>query len=77
MESFRWFSSAGDWEKHFSNFERQLVLFVGPVVMYFIGKKLKSKYGLDRDVRKSLYNSCDTWTKAIKKVKQKRKENYF
>lgn len=34
--------------------------------MYFIGKRLKRKYGLKNDVRQSFYDECNYWMKAVK-----------
>jgi microsomal prostaglandin-E synthase 2 len=34
---------AGEWEKHFSAWERYLVIYVGAYAMWIIGKRLKKK----------------------------------
>jgi microsomal prostaglandin-E synthase 2 len=65
LRSFRYFSDVGEWEKHFSFWERNLVIYLGASVMYFVGKKLKKKHCLKDDVRLSLYDACRHWTKAI------------
>ena len=67
LAAFQWFNIAGDWETHFSTWERYLVIYVGSAVMWLLGKRLKSKYGLEQDVRQSLYMDCRIWTAAVKK----------
>jgi len=70
LRSFRYFSVVGEWDKHFSAWERYLVIYVGASAMYLIGKKLKKKHCLKDDVRLSLYDSCRHWMKAIGKDRQ-------
>ncbi|XP_046370270.2 prostaglandin E synthase 2-like [Haliotis rufescens] len=70
LQAFHYFSDVGEWEKNFSGMERQIVIYLGATVMYFIGKMLKNKYKLKDDVRESLYDSCREWTKALSKKKQ-------
>ncbi|ESP00899.1 hypothetical protein LOTGIDRAFT_180368 [Lottia gigantea] len=65
LATFRYFSDVGDWEKNFSRFERLMVIYVGATVMYFVGKMLKKKHKLKKDVRESLYDSCREWTRAL------------
>lgn len=67
LAAFQWFDTAGDWANHFSTWERYLVIYVGAAAMWLIGKRLKYKYGLDQDVRESLYMDCRTWMSAVKK----------
>ena len=67
LAAFRWFDIAGDWVNHFSAWERYLVIYVGAAAMWLIGKRLKNKYGLEKDVRKSLYSDCRIWTAEVKK----------
>ncbi|KAK7084408.1 hypothetical protein SK128_013069 [Halocaridina rubra] len=67
LQAFRWFSKAGNWEEHFANWERLLVLYVGAAAMFFIGKNLKRRHKLRDDVRESFYEDINTWLKAIKK----------
>jgi len=67
LEAFRWFSVAGDWEQHFSWWERELVIYLGAAVMFLLGKRLKKKYKLQEDVRESLYYECDVWVKAVER----------
>lgn len=40
---------------------------VGATVMYFIGKRLKKRHGISKDVREDMYLACKTWTKELKK----------
>lgn len=67
LAAFQWFDKAGDWVNHFSTWERYLVIYVGAAAMWLIGKRLKYKYGLDQDVRESLYLDCKIWMNAVKK----------
>ncbi|XP_043215213.1 prostaglandin E synthase 2-like isoform X1 [Amphibalanus amphitrite] len=66
LQAFRWFSETGDWERLFSNWERLLVIYVGAAAMYGIGKILKRRHNLKSDVRESLYEACDTWTRELR-----------
>lgn len=43
LQAFEYFSEVGEWEQNFSTLERQVVIYVGATVMYFIGKILKTK----------------------------------
>jgi hypothetical protein len=43
LESFRWFSTAGNWEENFPKWERLMVIYVGALAMYFISKRLKKR----------------------------------
>jgi len=67
LEAFRWFSVAGDWEQHFSWWERELVIYLGAAVMFLLGKRLKKKYKLQEDVRESLYQECEVWVAAVER----------
>lgn len=67
LQAFNHFSDVGEWEKHFSEWERWLVVYVGATAMYFVGKKLKKRHLLKDDVRLSLYDACRQWHKAIGK----------
>jgi len=67
LEAFSWFSEVGNWEEHFSWWERTLVIYFGSVVMWIIGKRLKKRHNLKDDVRQSLYDECNNWMKALKK----------
>lgn len=44
LEAFEWFSKAGDWENQFNWFERVSVHYIGAIVMYLIGKRLRSRW---------------------------------
>ena len=67
LAAFHWFDKAGDWVNHFSTWERYLVIYVGAAAMWLIGKRLKYKYGLEQDVRESLYSDCRIWMAQVKK----------
>lgn len=36
-----------------------MVIYVGALAMYFVGKRLKRKYNLKEDSRESLYDACN------------------
>jgi hypothetical protein len=42
----------GDWEKHFSAWERYLVVYVGAYAMWIIGKRLKKRWVIGCDCHK-------------------------
>jgi hypothetical protein len=46
LQAFQWFNEVGEWEKHFSAWERFVVVYIGSAVMWIIGKRLKKKHGL-------------------------------
>jgi microsomal prostaglandin-E synthase 2 len=43
LDTFNWFSEAGDWGTNFSNFQKNTIIYIGAFVMYLVGKKLKKK----------------------------------
>lgn len=65
LQAFNWFSEVGEWEKNFPLWERLMVIYVGATAMYFIGKRLKKRHMLKDDVRTSLYDACNEWSKAV------------
>nr|CAD7203293.1 unnamed protein product [Timema douglasi] len=67
LQAFHWFSEVGEWDKHFSPWERSLVIYVGACAMWLIGKRLKKRHNLKDDVRVSLYDECNNWLKALRK----------
>ncbi|XP_063604436.1 prostaglandin E synthase 2-like [Penaeus indicus] len=67
FQAFEWFSKAGSWEEHFETWERLLVLYVGSIAMFFIGKNLKRRHQIKDDVRASFYDDVNVWLKALKK----------
>ncbi|KAK7094601.1 hypothetical protein V1264_006135 [Littorina saxatilis] len=67
VDAFKYFSEVGEWEKNFSTPERVMVIYVGAMAMYLLGKMLRKKYHLNEDVRISLYDACKDWTKAVGK----------
>lgn len=66
LAAFQWFNRVGDWEKHFSAWERFVVIYVGAAVMWVISKRLKKRHGLKEDVRQSFYDETNNWLKAVK-----------
>nr|CAD7574676.1 unnamed protein product [Timema californicum] len=67
LQAFHWFSEVGEWDKHFSPWERSLVIYVGACAMWLIGKRLKKRHNLKDDVRVSLYDECNNWLKTLRK----------
>ncbi|KDR21499.1 prostaglandin E synthase 2 [Zootermopsis nevadensis] len=67
LQAFNWFSEVGEWEKHFSTWERYLVVYVGAYAMWIIGKRLKKRHNLKDNVRASLYDACNHWMKSMAK----------
>ncbi|KAK4303366.1 hypothetical protein Pmani_009849 [Petrolisthes manimaculis] len=67
FQAFQWFSKVGNWEQHFSTWERLLVVYVGSAAMYLIGKNLKRRHQLKDDVRQSFYEETNVFLKALKK----------
>ncbi|PSN47051.1 hypothetical protein C0J52_09367 [Blattella germanica] len=67
MQAFNWFSEVGEWEKNFPAWERLLIIYVGANAMWLIGKRLKKRHNLKDDVRLSLYDACNHWTRSLKK----------
>ena len=56
LDTFRWFSEAGDWETNFSTFQRMSIIYIGGFVMYFVGKKLRRKWVLGSTL--NIFISC-------------------
>ncbi len=71
LETFEWFSKAGEWDENFPRWERNLMVYVGATAMWAIGKRLKKRHGLTDDVRSHLYDACNRWTNEIEKKKTK------
>jgi microsomal prostaglandin-E synthase 2 len=67
LNTFRWFSQAGDWEQIFPWYQRWIIVYVGAVVMRGVAGRLKRKYNLNDDVRISLYECANEWVKAVGK----------
>nr|CAG4640143.1 EOG090X08KD [Daphnia pulex] len=65
LEAFNMFSKNGDWERIFSSWERQMVIYVGAAVMYLIGKRLKKRHNILDDARQSLYNEVNYFLKTV------------
>ena len=67
LNTFRWFSQAGDWEQIFPWYQRWIIVYVGAVVMRVVAERLKTKHKLNSDVRLSLYECANEWVKAVGK----------
>lgn len=67
IDTFKYFSFTGDWDRIFKEWEKQMVIYVGASAMYMIGKRLKKKHRLKPDVRESLYDAVRHWLKNIPK----------
>lgn len=65
LQAFNYFSQVGEWEANFSFFDRLVVIYVGAIAMYFVGKILKKRHNLNEDVRLSLYEACREWVKSL------------
>nr|CAG4647171.1 EOG090X08KD [Megafenestra aurita] len=65
LEAFNMFSKNGDWERIFSSWERNVVIYVGAAVMYLVGKRLKKRHQLLDDTRQSLYNEVNYFLKML------------
>lgn len=66
LQAFQWFNEVGEWEKHFATWERLVVIYIGSLAMWLIGKRLKKRHGLKDDVRQSFYDETNNWIKAVK-----------
>jgi len=66
LQAFQWFSQIGEWDKHFSAWERWVVVYIGAAVMWVVGKRLQKRHGLKQDVRQSFYDETNNWLKAVK-----------
>ncbi|XP_044014969.1 prostaglandin E synthase 2-like [Aphidius gifuensis] len=64
-QTFNIFSDAGKWDEYFSSWERLLMINIGALAMYFIGKRLKKRHHLKDDVRQSFYDEINIWINAI------------
>ncbi|CAF1362632.1 unnamed protein product [Adineta steineri] len=65
LNTFRWFSQAGDWEQIFPWYQRWIIVYVGAVVMRGVAGRLRKKYNLNDNVRISLYECANEWVKAV------------
>lgn len=61
LQSFNYISHVGN----FNFLERLAAKYLGAISMYFISKTLKKRYKLKENVRESLYDFCNEWTKGI------------
>lgn len=65
LETFEWFSEAGEWDTNFPRWERNLMVYTGAAAMYLISKRLKKRHNLSDDVRDHMYNACNKWVQSI------------
>lgn len=65
LDTFRWFSKAGDWEKIFPWYQQWFFVHAGAVGMRVLATRLKKKYNLNDDVRVSLYECGEEWANAV------------
>lgn len=65
LAAFHYVSEVGDWENIFPAWQRLCVIYIGAFAMFFVGKLIAQRYGLDADVRVSLYDGCRRWLRAI------------
>jgi microsomal prostaglandin-E synthase 2 len=65
LNTFRWFSKAGDWEEIFPWYQRWMIVYAGAIVMRAVSTRLKKKYNLNDDVRSSLYECGNEWANAV------------
>ncbi|PAV56203.1 hypothetical protein WR25_09519 [Diploscapter pachys] len=66
LNTFKWFSLVGDWDRTFPAWERYLAIYMGAAAMYMISKRLKKKHNID-DERQALRDACKEWMEAIGK----------
>ncbi|KAG7202393.1 hypothetical protein KM043_018709 [Ampulex compressa] len=64
-KTFQWFSQTGKWEEYFPLWERLVIINVGAIAMWLIGKRLKKRHQLKDDVRQSLYDEVNNWLHEI------------
>ncbi|KAL5266660.1 hypothetical protein ACHWQZ_G003886 [Mnemiopsis leidyi] len=62
VTAFDYFTTNGN----FSDFEKTYIRYVGAAAMYMIGKRLRKRHNLDRDVRSELYSGLNIWLRAMK-----------
>lgn len=48
----------------FSPWQRSTIRYTGAVAMYFVGRKIKKKYGIE-DERKAIHSALHDWSEAI------------
>lgn len=71
LETFEWFSDAGEWDQNFPKWERNMMVYVGAAAMWLISKRLKKRHNLTDDVRQHIYDACNLWTDDLDKKKTK------
>ncbi|KAG7313230.1 hypothetical protein JYU34_000329 [Plutella xylostella] len=67
LDTFKWFEEAGGWRDAFPAWECALMVYVGAAAMFFIAKRLKTRHHLKDDVRLSLYDAANKWTRELSK----------
>ncbi|EPB77382.1 hypothetical protein ANCCEY_03535 [Ancylostoma ceylanicum] len=64
LETFKWFSEFGDWDRMFTYSGRLLATYVGAFMMWLIAKRLKRRHNID-DERKAMAEAFNEWMNAI------------
>lgn len=63
--TFKWFSEFSNYDGVFPWYEKLVVINIGSLAMYIIGKRLKKRHALKDDVRQSLYDAARTWDQSL------------
>ncbi|KIH56847.1 hypothetical protein ANCDUO_12969 [Ancylostoma duodenale] len=64
LETFKWFSEYGEWDRMFTYSGRLLATYVGAFMMWLIAKRLKRRHNID-DERKAMGEAFEEWMNAI------------
>ncbi|RCN27037.1 glutaredoxin, partial [Ancylostoma caninum] len=64
LETFKWFSEYGEWDRMFTYSGRLLATYVGAFMMWLIAKRLKRRHNID-DERKAMAEAFEEWMNAI------------
>lgn len=67
INTFEWFSKAGEWDINFPRWERNLMVYFGAYAMWLISKRLKKRHNLSDDVRQDIYAACRVWLDELNK----------
>ncbi|KAK6759374.1 hypothetical protein RB195_021141 [Necator americanus] len=64
LETFKWFSEWGEWDRLFTQKGRILATYVGACIMWLVAKRLKRRHHID-DERDSMADAFKEWMDAI------------
>ena len=64
-ESFQAMEYIAESGKFTSQWEINAAYYLGSFVMYFVGRRVKAKYNLKDDVRRSLYDEAQLWCHSV------------